>query len=234
MYAAGLLLTYAVILFAHRGPPSLTDYANWTYQGVLLRDHLLGRPDVAHVLKRYPVPNSAVTVGIGVLALVLPWMIAAKVWLCLQLGVSWVALRHLLRTGGGGAATWVVVPQAVFLNVNLWYGFVNFQLGICWVMLMASLLLRRVRGDGGRGLGDWGAAAGGVLYAHDSVCVLWIAGGVVCVADEAVAGGLAGGAECGGECLVLDRDGICWPGDADGQAGHGGDGAGLLGGILGI
>ena len=152
VYAAGLLLAYAAILFAHAGGPSLTDYANWTYQGVLLRDHLLGRPDAAHLLKHYPVPNSAATLGIGLLALAMPWMTAAKVWLCVQLGVVFFTLRHLLRTVGGSAAAWVIVPQSVFLNVNLWYGFVNFELGICWVLLMASLLLRRVRGGAGV---DW-------------------------------------------------------------------------------
>ncbi len=149
-YAAGLLLFYVVLLFLHGGWPRLTDYANWSYQGVLLRDHLLGRADPAHALKPYPVPNSAATVGIGLLALLLPWKIAAKAWLCVQLGISFAALKHLLRTVGGSAAVWVIVPGAVFLNVNFWYGFMNFELGLCWVLLMASLLLRRARGEAER------------------------------------------------------------------------------------
>ena len=157
-YAAGLFLVYAAMLFALPKPPSLTDYANWTYQGVLLRDHLLGRPDALHALKPYPVPNSAATLGIGVLALALPWTLAAKVWLCAQWALSFAALRHLARTIQAGALMWFILPQAVFFNVNLWYGFVNFQLGLCWVLLMASLLLRRIRsvtssrGDGILGL----------------------------------------------------------------------------------
>ncbi len=146
--AAGLLSAYAVILFAHSGGPSLTDYANWTYQGVLLRDHILGRPDAFHTLKHYPVPNSAATLGIGMLALVLPWLVAAKVYLCLQLAAGWFTLRHLLKTLGGSGLAWLIVPQAVFLNVNFWYGFMNFELGLCWVMLTASLLLRRLREPG--------------------------------------------------------------------------------------
>ncbi len=143
--AAGLLLAYGVVLFAHRAAPSLTDYANWSYQGVLLRDHMLGLPDAAHALKPYPVPNSAATVGIGLLALLAPWKIAAKTWLCVQLGISFGTLRHLARTLGQSPAVWMIVPQAVFLNTNLWYGFVNFQLGLCWVLLTASLLLRKAR-----------------------------------------------------------------------------------------
>ena len=147
MYGAGLFLAYAVVLFTHSSPPSMTDYANWTYQGVLLQRHLLGFRDAAHVLKHYPVPNSAATLGIGLLALVFPWIVAAKLWLCVQMMISFLALRQLARTVQATAAVWFIVPQAVFLGVNWWYGFVNFELGLAWVMLMAALLWRRARGD---------------------------------------------------------------------------------------
>jgi hypothetical protein len=149
-YGAGLLFAYAVVLFAHSVPPSMADYANWTYQGVLLARHITGFTDASHLLKPYPVPNSAATLGIGFFALFLPWVIAAKAWLCVQLLVTWYALRHLASTLGASAAVWSIVPQAAFLGVNWWYGFVNFELGIAWVLLTASLLLRRVRGVGGR------------------------------------------------------------------------------------
>ncbi len=144
-YTAGLLLVYACLFWGHSVPPSLTDYANWTYQGVLLRDHLLGHPDAAHALKPYPVPNSAATLGIGLLSLLLPWTLAAKAWLCVQLAAGLFALKHMLRTVGSGAAAWLIVPGAVFLNLNFWYGFTNFELGLCWLLLLASLLLRQGR-----------------------------------------------------------------------------------------
>lgn len=142
---------YAAILWTHAGMASLTDYSNWTYQGVLLRDHLLRVPDAAHWFKPYPVPNSAGTLGIGLLALVLPWMAATKVWICLQMAAEFVTLRHLLRTVGATAWAWAVLPVALFLNVNFWYGFANFELGLCWVLLMASVLLRAARGGMLRG-----------------------------------------------------------------------------------
>ncbi len=148
----GLFLAYAVVLFVHSAPPSMTDYANWTYQGVLLARHVMGFPDAAHLLKPYPVPNSAATIGIGFFALFLPWEIAAKLWLCVQLLVTWYAVRHLAQTLRASGAVWLILPQAGFLGVNWWYGFVNFELGIAWVLVTASLLLRRVRGVGGR---DW-------------------------------------------------------------------------------
>ncbi len=152
VFGAGLFLLYGVVLFMHRWPPSMTDYANWTYQGVVLARHLEGIPDAAHALKAYPVPNSAATLGIGLFALVLPSMIAAKIWLCVQMGVTFAAVRHLARTIGATGAVWWIVPQTAFLGVNWWYGFVNFELGLAWVLLMASMLLRRERGERGR---DW-------------------------------------------------------------------------------
>ena len=144
---AGLFLAYAVMLFAHRDSPSMTDYADWTYQGALLTRHLLGQADPAHGLKPYPVPNSAATFGVGLLALALPWAVAAKVWLCAQMAFCWFTLRELARAAGARAGVWIVAPQALFLGVNWWYGFINFQLGIAWVLLLAAMLLRRSRGE---------------------------------------------------------------------------------------
>jgi hypothetical protein len=141
---AACFMAFAWVLMLRPSQPCLTDYANWTYQGVLFAEHLRGVADATHLLKPYPVPNSASTLMIGLLATALPWPLAAKGWLCLQLAISFLSLRHLLRTLGGNAYwLWLVVPQCVFLNVNFWYGFVNFQLGLCWVLLMASMLLRR-------------------------------------------------------------------------------------------
>ena len=144
LFGAGLFLLYAVVLFAHKTPPSMTDYANWTYQGVLLARHLHGIADPTHLLKPYPVPNSAATLGIGLFASILPRMIAAKLWLCIQMAVTYAAIRHFAQTISASGAVWWILPQAAFLSVNWWYGFVNFELGLAWVLLMASMLLRRV------------------------------------------------------------------------------------------
>jgi hypothetical protein len=152
VFGAGLFLSYAALLFVHQGAPRMTDVANWTYQGVLLARHLQGIPDAAHVLKEYPVPNSAATLGIGLFALIVPWQMALKAWLCVQMGVTFAAIRHLARTVGASGVVWGIVPQTAFFGVNWWYGFINFELGLAWVLLMASMLLRRVQGEQGR---DW-------------------------------------------------------------------------------
>jgi hypothetical protein len=144
-FAAVLFLFYAVVLFVHSSAPPLTDYANWTYQGVLLHAHMVGITDPAHRLKHYPVPNSMETLGIGLLTFVLPWVAAAKAWLCVQFALGFFSLLYFARTIRVHPAIWFIAPGAIFLNVNFWYGFMNFELALCWVILFAAMLLRRAQ-----------------------------------------------------------------------------------------
>ncbi len=142
LYCIALFLLYVLVILVHPTIPSLTDYANWTYQGVLLRDHLRGLPDPAHALKPYPVPNSAATWGIGLLALRMPWQLAAKLWLAAQLVLALVSMRVFLRAMHADAGA-SILGAALFLNLNLWDGFINFQMGMSWVLILAAVLLRK-------------------------------------------------------------------------------------------
>ncbi len=142
LYCVAIFAMYVLIILLQPTVPSLTDYANWTYQGVLLRDHLLGLPDQVHALKPYPVPNSAATAGIGVLSLWMSWQMAAKLWLAAQLIFALVSIRLFLRAIGADRSV-SILGAALFLNLNLWEGFINFQMGISWVLILAAVLLRR-------------------------------------------------------------------------------------------
>ncbi|ADV81835.1 hypothetical protein [Terriglobus saanensis] len=142
IYLFSLFAAYILLVLFHHAVPLLGDYSIWTYEGVLFRNHLLGLADAFHTLKHYPVPNSATTVGIGLLALVMPWQLAAKLWLCLQLAFSAFALRSIFRASNAPADLWFILPTATFLNLNLWWGFINFQWGIALAMFFAAMLLR--------------------------------------------------------------------------------------------
>ena len=142
LYCAALFLLYVLAILVHPTIPSLTDYSNWTYQGVLLRDHLRGLPDQAHALKPYPVPNSAATLGIGLLSLLMSWQLAAKLWLAAQLVFALVSIRLFLRAIDADASA-SILGAALFLNLNLWDGFINFQMGMSWVLILAAMLLRK-------------------------------------------------------------------------------------------
>ncbi len=155
LYCVAIFLGYVLVILGHASIPSLTDFANWTYQGVLLRDHLLGLPDAVHALKPYPVPNSAATVGIGLLSLLMSWQLAAKLWLAAQLMFALASIRIFLRAirADAGAS---ILGAALFLNLNLWDGFINFQMGMSWVLVIAAVLVRRQdKSQTGR---DWNIA----------------------------------------------------------------------------
>ena len=142
VYCVVVFLVYVLVILGHSSVPSLTDYANWTYQGLLLREHLLGLPDAAHALKPYPVPNSAATVGIGLLCLLMSWQWAARLWLAAQLVFALASIRFFLRASGAEASA-SMLGTVLFLNLNLWEGFINFQMGMSWVLVLAAVLLRR-------------------------------------------------------------------------------------------
>ena len=142
LYAGVLFLLYAGLLFLYSTPPGLADFGDWTYEAVLLKNHWLGVPDSLHILKHYPVPNSMVTIGVALLALVFHWQIAEKLWISLQLLISFFALRTMMRTITVSRVLWFIVPTAVFLNLDFWYGFLSFQLGVCWLIFLVALMLR--------------------------------------------------------------------------------------------
>ena len=145
-FGVAAVLVFVCVMFWHAGMPVLGDYGEWAYQGVLLRDVLAGRPDAAYVLKHYPVPNSLTTAGMGVLMLLLPWKIAAKLWLVVELVLGLVCGYGLNRASSGrdGWVLWVL-PGAVLCGLNFWAGFSNFMFGVYLAMLLCAMLLRGVR-----------------------------------------------------------------------------------------
>jgi len=145
-FCGAALAAFAASLWLHPAPPALGDFGDWTYEAVLLRDLLLGHGHAGYWLKQYPVPNSFNTVVMALFGIVLPWKAAAKLYLCLQLAIGFVASLALFaaarsRRPGLRSTLWFVVPGAVFLGVNFWYGFMNFQVGVAWAMLVCALLL---------------------------------------------------------------------------------------------
>ena len=154
-YAAALFLFYAVVILVHREPPLLGDLSNWTYSGVLVARHMHGIPDAFHSLRHYPVPNTINTVSLAVLSYFVRWQLAVKVYLLLQLALSYSTMRVLARTVDAPAWVWLIAPGAVFFGINFWYGLFAFQMGVCFVFSLAAMLIRRIDGD----LPDWPVGA---------------------------------------------------------------------------
>jgi hypothetical protein len=134
----------AFIFFRTSAMPIFGDYAEWTYHGVLLRDVLQGHPDAGYILKNYPVPNSMSTLGLGLLMLLMPWKIAAKVWLIGEACLGLFAAIQLQRASGSlqGWKLWVL-PAAMLFGTTFWGGFSDFNIGTYFAMLICALLFRR-------------------------------------------------------------------------------------------
>ncbi len=142
IYFCGVMLAYGCVILLAKAPPSFVDYPDWVYQGYLFHAALTGHSFAGYVLKHYPVPNSTTTVGIGLLDLVFPWQLAAKLWTCSYLVLSGVSSWVLARAFG--AQDWrlvVVLPGVIFLNLTFWLGQVSIEMGICLLMLLLAMLL---------------------------------------------------------------------------------------------
>ncbi len=143
-----LFALYATSVASVRNPPPFVDYPDWVYQGVLFA-HWIGHHNVpGYLLKSYPIPNSLTTVGIGLLASVFPWQAAAKLWICIYfLSCVGVGLWILRRYKSFSGSFLLVLPGTVFLNLAFWYGHLNFEFGLCLLVLLAATLFYDYHGS---------------------------------------------------------------------------------------
>ena len=142
-YFAVVVLTYMAVIMGARQPPPSVDYPDWVYQGVLFHGVLTGHPIPGYALKGYPVPNSLTTAALGLLDCAVPWEWAAKIWVCLYLGLAFAASRALALAGGREEWRMVVaLPGVLFLNLDFWYGHISFEIGLCLLLLLVAAMLR--------------------------------------------------------------------------------------------
>jgi hypothetical protein len=140
----GLGVVVAAVLVLAPYPP-LQDFSEWAYQGQLLARLLRGLPVGEIQLATTPVPNSSVQLLLGLLSLVMPGAMAARVFLLGLVGASIavsLALGRRYQLGAPGAFA-ALLLVAVFLNAAFWNGYANFQLGM--VLLGAWFLLPEAR-----------------------------------------------------------------------------------------
>ncbi len=103
-------------------------------------------PVQGYSLRLYPVPNSLTTLGIGLLATVVSWQWAGKIWILCYFALSGEAVRRLSRAlDVRSTLLWFLLPGSVFLNLDFWYGHINFEIGMCLLLIMLSLLLKGQR-----------------------------------------------------------------------------------------
>ena len=123
--------------------PPLQDFAEWAYQGALLARLALpwDLPGAEVWLVAHPVPNSLAQALLGLLSLLLPATLAARVFLLGLLGAGLavaLALARQRQPAAAGAFA-VVLLVSVFCNATFWNGYVNYQLALllfaAWFLL---------------------------------------------------------------------------------------------------
>lgn len=140
-YLSAIFLAYAIVILFSAHAPLLQDYPDWVYQGVLFQHRISGHLDPGYVLNSFPVPNSLTTVALGMLNFVAGWSIAAKVWLVLLFVFAIYAMRRFERALGQPTGwTYFLAPTFVVLNMSFWTGNINFQFGVCLVLLWVAIL----------------------------------------------------------------------------------------------
>jgi hypothetical protein len=135
--------SYAVVTLCHRTPPLLGDFSSWEFSGHVLAWHLRGLADPYHAVKFYPVPNSTLTVVLGLLMLLVSWAWAGKITLLLYFLLAYTSIRSLMAATSASPLLWFVLPGAAFLNLNLWWGLIAFQSGIALLFFLVAMLVRR-------------------------------------------------------------------------------------------
>ncbi|TDG33046.1 hypothetical protein [Paracraurococcus ruber] len=128
--------------------PPLQDFAEWAYQGALLARLASGQPVPGVELVGHPVPNSLTQAILGLLCLVLPPAVAARVFVLALLGAGLALCLALARRWQPGAARSlaVVLLVSVVCNATFWNGYLNYQLGLLllagWFLLPAPRRLQ--------------------------------------------------------------------------------------------
>ena len=137
-----IFLVYTGIILTTKNPPAFVDYPDWVYQGVLFHRVLALHPVPGYGLKTYPIPNSLTTIGIGLLNTFVPWQWAGKLWICFYFGLAFFATIRLSRALHiNNNYLFLLLPGTVFLNLNFWYGHINFEFGVCVLLVFLAVLL---------------------------------------------------------------------------------------------
>jgi hypothetical protein len=145
-----IFVLYAVAVLIPENPPAFVDYPDWVYQGVLFHGVIIHSPIPGYALKSYPVPNALTTIGIGIINLLVSWQWAGKLWICTYFLLAIFAIFRLARIlDVRGNALWYALPGLVFLNLNFWFGHINFEFGLCVFLLFASMLFEAIPNNRG-------------------------------------------------------------------------------------
>ncbi|MBD8524208.1 hypothetical protein [Pseudomarimonas arenosa] len=170
--AAILAIVLPSMLVLWAPAPWFHDYAEWLFQSKVLALKWTDPESVAaYVLAAYPVPNTTGLVLLSGFSMLLPPMLAGKLFL-LGLLLGWAAvLRSWVRRFGSGGPQirmWLTLVLVFGFSPFFWYGYLNYQVAL---LLLLVFLLRWQRGVSALEMAAWG---GILLLSHATVAAVWL------------------------------------------------------------
>jgi hypothetical protein len=146
LYFGAVMLGYCVVILAAPLPPTFVDYPMWAYEGILFHSFITGHAVAGYTIKHYPVPQSMTAVMVGLLNLLFTWNLAIKLWICIYLALAGIASWMMARAMRVSSALLVItLPPVIFLNLDMWWGHISFEVGMCLVMMFIALALEESR-----------------------------------------------------------------------------------------
>ncbi len=129
-----LLMVVTILAVISGRAPYLHDFAEWLYQGQIVKNFVLGAASVEKfTMATYPVPNSLVTMLLAGLSLILTPLWAGRVFLILMLLAWFMVIRlfcgRFVDIQWRGAAAFVLFASTA-LATFFWYGFASYQLAL--------------------------------------------------------------------------------------------------------
>jgi hypothetical protein len=142
-FALLMLIAITALAIGAGSAPFMHDFAEWLYQGQVVKGLLGGEPSMAgFAVAAYPVPNALATLILAALSFVFPALWAGKIYLILMLiGWYWVlrlfTKRYLAPELRAPAAPVLYVLTA--FSTFFWYGFISYQLGLLLLTLYCAV-----------------------------------------------------------------------------------------------
>lgn len=142
-YIAAILffVVIGLVLLYVQPFPVLHDYPEWMYQGYVVFSLLgeTGSFSETYELVPVPVPNAISQAAIAILNSIVSPVMAGKIWLAfyLVLAASVAAIATSSRIHSG--AMYLIFTVAIIFGPGFWNGYINFQFGLLFFALFASL-----------------------------------------------------------------------------------------------
>jgi hypothetical protein len=143
--AIATVLNAVGFIMAHRFLP-LSDHPDWVYQGYVFSKMLRGAALPHYSIRPYPVPNSTLTLVLGLLDLAVAPELAGRIVLALSVVVFAAGATMLLKSLNRSERNpLLLLPLLYLFNAWFFWGEISYVLGMGLLFGCCAYLFRRMR-----------------------------------------------------------------------------------------